>query len=58
MNKDYDNEKNKMEAGSGNIIQDCVSHMKALYENLEKDVINIFVDYMQKLTYLSALYHN
>lgn len=58
LNKDYATEKNKMEASSSNIIQDCISHMKTLYENLEKDVINIFVNYMQKLTYLSALYHN
>lgn len=58
LNKDYENEKNKMKASSSNIIQDCVSQMKTLYEHLEKDVINIFVKYMQELTYLSALYHN
>jgi len=57
LNKNYDDEKNKMKHGSRNIIQDCVVHMKNLYENLEKDIINVFIDYMQKLTYLSALYH-
>ena len=57
LNKNYDDEKNKMKHGSRNIIQDCVVHMKNLYENLEKDIIIVFIDYMQKLTYLSALYH-
>lgn len=57
LHKNYDEEKNKMHPDSSNIIQDCVVHMKTLYEKLEKDVINVFVNYMQKLTYLSALYY-
>ena len=43
LNKNYDHEKNKMEAGSGNIIQDCVVYMKQLYDDLDKDVIKVFV---------------
>ena len=54
LHKDYKTEINK---GNNTIIIDCIKHMKELYTKLEKDIVNVFVVYMQKLTYLSALYY-
>ena len=56
--KDYNYENKKMNVNNTNsIITECIMHMKELYSKLDKDIINIFVNYMQKLTYLSILYY-
>ena len=63
--KNYDDEiekgKNVTSAsgsGSSNVIGDCIIHMKDLYYKLDNKVVDVFVNYMQKLSYLSVMYYN
>ena len=59
LNKDFsDDMKNAGSLKSELSMNDNIEYIKRIYQNIDKDLVETLVTYIQNLTKLSILYHN
>lgn len=58
LNKDFSSDKKNIDNSYCNSFDKTIEFLKSIYQVLDKKIIELFLNYVKKLTHFSYLYYN